>query len=184
MVKRPQKQGWKDVPEKQGDNFYMKNFDARKIIRRFAGAAGAAVLALMCTICLCARSYPDVFYVTAGGAPFSDSRLSLKTDSAVTALAAGSGYEAQLMFGIVPVKTVDVRIVDDDAVIAVGDAFGIRLKTEGIVVVSIGEDGETGPAAKAGLLPGDSILEIDGKKPANAKELARLIENCGGRSCG
>ncbi len=139
------------------------------------------MLVLMCTICLCAGSYPDVFYMTAGGAPFSDGRLSLKTNAAVTTLAAGSGYEAQLMLGVVPIKTVDVRIVDNDAVISVGDAFGIRLKTEGIVVVSIGEDGAETPASKAGLLPGDSILEIDGKKPANAKDLARIIENSGGK---
>ncbi|HOP11391.1 MAG TPA: SpoIVB peptidase [Oscillospiraceae bacterium] len=159
----------------------MKNFDARKWIRRVTGAASAAVFALMCAVCLSAGSYPDVFYVTTGGAPFSDGRLSLKTDAVVTTLAAGSGYEAQLMFGAVPIKTVDVRIVDNDAVIAVGDAFGIRLKTEGVVVVSVGEDGESSPAAKAGLMPGDSILEINGKKPMSAKELARMIENSGGK---
>jgi len=159
----------------------MKNFDVRKWIRRAAGSAAAAVFALMCAICLCAGSYPDVFYVTTGGAPFSDGRLSLKTDAAVTALAAGSGYEAQLMFGAVPIKTVDVRVVSDDTVIAVGDAFGIRLKTEGIVVVSIGDDGDDTPAARAGLQSGDSILEIDGKKPESAKELARIIENSGGK---
>ncbi|HPF56818.1 MAG TPA: SpoIVB peptidase [Clostridiales bacterium] len=159
----------------------MKNFDARKWIRRVTGAASAAVFALMCAVCLGAGAYPDVFYVTTGGAPFSDGRLSLKTDAVVTTLAAGSGYEAQLMFGAVPIKTVDVRIVDNDAVIAVGDAFGIRLKTEGVVVVSVGEDGESSPAAKAGLMPGDSILEINGKKPMSAKELARMIENSGGK---
>ncbi len=172
--------GWKDVP-KSGGRFYMKNFDARKMIRGFAGAASAAVFALMCAVCFCAGSYPDVFYVTAGGAPFSDGRLSLKTDAAVTTLAAGSGYEAQLMFGAVPIKTVGVRVVDNDTVIAVGDAFGIRLKTEGIVVVSVGDSEDNSPAAAAGLLPGDSILKIDGKKPANAKELARIIENSGGK---
>lgn len=159
----------------------MRDFDMRKMVRSFAGGVSAAVFVLMCAVCLCAGSYPDVFYVTAGGAPFSDSRLSLKTDAAVTTLAAGSGYEAQLMLGVVPIKTVDVRVVDNDAVISVGDAFGIRLRTEGIVVVSIGENGAETPASKAGLLPGDSILEIDGKKPTSAKDLARIIENSGGK---
>ncbi|HNX13472.1 MAG TPA: SpoIVB peptidase [Oscillospiraceae bacterium] len=159
----------------------MKNSNAKKIIRKLAGAAGLAVFALICVICYCTGSYPDVFYITAGGSPFSDGRLALKTDTAVTALAAGSGYKAELMFGIVPVKSVDVRIVDDDAVVAVGDAFGIRLKTEGVVVVSVGENGAETPASKSGLLPGDSILEIDSKKPADAKELARIIENCSGK---
>lgn len=58
------------------------------------------------------------------------------------------------------------RAEEDRMLVPMGQAVGIQLNTDGVLVVGLvdGEDGGKSPAAAAGLLPGDLITEFNGQK--------------------
>lgn len=95
----------------------------------------------------------------------------------------------QLRFlGIFPIKTVTVNEVDEPVVIPCGTPFGIKLLTEGVMVVELtGFDcgGRlASPARDAGIEEGDVILSISGKKVFSNKDVSRIIEESGGKTLG
>ena len=67
--------------------------------------------------------------------------------------------------------------------IAAGVPFGVRLHTDGVIIVGFtkitGEGGKS-PAREAGLCKGDVISEINGEKIKSAKQLCKAIESSGG----
>lgn len=64
-----------------------------------------------------------------------------------SALSAGSTYQATLkLFGLFPLKDVKVKVVDQPLVIPCGVPFGIKMYTDGVLVVSMSDvDTATGP---------------------------------------
>ncbi len=90
-------------------------------------------------------------------------------------------YQMDLrLFGILPYKKVDVEVIQDRLLIPSGIPIGIYVKTEGVLVVGIGEfengDGEKVSPAKYALQKGDYILKIDGEEVENKKQFVRLVE--------
>lgn len=87
--------------------------------------------------------------------------------------------------GIFPVKTVTVDVVDSSVVTLGGIPFGIKLYTDGVLVVSFSDvdtvKGKYCPAQKCGLKVGDLIVSINGKEVFTNQEVANMVENCGGK---
>ncbi|NMB08320.1 MAG: SpoIVB peptidase [Tissierellia bacterium] len=87
----------------------------------------------------------------------------------------------QLKFlGLVPVKKLDINVVNRQYLIPGGNAIGVRLNTRGVLVVAvtdvIGVDGKRyNPAKEAGIKNGDSILEIDNIKVKDASHVVELL---------
>lgn len=95
-------------------------------------------------------------------------------------------YQMDLkLFGVLPYKNVDIQVIQDKMLIPSGIPIGIYVKTNGVLVVGIGEfensDGETVSPAKYVLQKGDYILEIDGETVENKKQFIRLVEESEGR---
>lgn len=73
------------------------------------------------------------------------------------------------LFGIIPLKTVDINVIADNTVIAGGNVIGMKLNTEGLVVVSL-ENFTTRDYTKAkpyegkNIQRGDMIVSINDKK--------------------
>lgn len=71
------------------------------------------------------------------------------------------------------------------SVIPLGSAFGIKLFTDGVIVASLSdiytENGVCCPAAEAGLLPGDYLVEADGMEIQSNAALAKYIGVSGGK---
>ncbi|MCM1145605.1 MAG: SpoIVB peptidase [Blautia sp.] len=88
------------------------------------------------------------------------------------------------LFGILPYKSVDVQVIQDRMLIPSGIPIGIYVKTEGVLVVGVGEfkdaEGETISPAKYILQPGDYILDVNGEKVENKKQFVSMIEESGG----
>ncbi len=88
-------------------------------------------------------------------------------------------------FGIFPVKTVTVEVVDSSVVMLGGTPFGIKLYTDGVLIVSLSEvdtaKGKSCPAKKCGLQVGDTIVSINGKEVFTNQEVADMVENCDGQ---
>ena len=90
-------------------------------------------------------------------------------------------YQMDLkLFGVLPYKNVDIEVIQDKMLIPSGIPIGIYVKTNGVLVVGIGEfeDGDGGKVspAKYILQKGDYILRADGEEIENKKQLIRLIE--------
>lgn len=70
-------------------------------------------------------------------------------------------------------------------VVAGGVPFGIRMYTEGVVVVGVDEvqteKGTVCPARDAGLQKGDSILKIDGEVITSNAQVYEIFRSCGGK---
>ena len=98
----------------------------------------------------------------------------------------GRQYHAQLkLFDTIPIKNATVEIVDRDYVIPGGEAFGLRLFTDGVMVTQIssvdGKDGSVVPAKKPGVRQGDVIREIDGVRVTSNAQLAEIVKNSMGK---
>lgn len=78
-----------------------------------------------------------------------------------------------------PVPPVRRETPGDNYVIPLGQAFGIKLFTDGVIVASLSDiytaSGVCCPAAEAGLRPGDYLLEADGMEIQNNQDLAGYI---------
>ena len=103
-----------------------------------------------------------------------------------TAQKTGSSFNVNLkLFGIFPVSSVKVDIVDDMYVAVLGTPFGIRLYTDGVLVVEVSdvdtEKGNVSPAKMAGIEKGDIIITINGKKVLSNEDIAKIIEQSNGQ---
>jgi stage IV sporulation protein B len=96
-------------------------------------------------------------------------------------------YRAQIkLMNIFPVKTLDVEVVNEKIVVVGGNPFGIKIFTEGVVIVGFQEietsEGSTNPASEAGLQPGDAIIKIDDKKVDSNKSVDKIVKKSEGNS--
>ena len=94
-------------------------------------------------------------------------------------------YQMDLkLFGVLPYKNVDVEVIQDKMLIPSGLPIGIYVKTDGVLVVGIGEfessEGETISPAKYVLQKGDYILKCDGETVENKKQFISMVESSEG----
>ena len=88
------------------------------------------------------------------------------------------------MLGIIPLKQINVRVVDEMQVAVLGTPFGIKLYTEGVLVVGFievdAENGDKNPAKTAGIKEGDFIVKINGINVYTNEDVADIIKNSEG----
>lgn len=95
-------------------------------------------------------------------------------------------YKLQLkIFGVIPLKEVDVEVIQDTRLKPAGIPIGIYVKTQGVLIVGIGEfEGEDGQIVSPGkyvFQVGDYILEINDEEINEKKELIERISHCEGQ---
>ncbi|UOF90094.1 SpoIVB peptidase [Fodinisporobacter ferrooxydans] len=87
------------------------------------------------------------------------------------------------LFGVIPLKTVQVHVVPDLKVIPGGQSIGVKIHSKGIMVVgyNLVRDGvkTISPAEQANIRIGDVITEIDGKTVKNVDQVAKWIQQAG-----
>jgi len=177
----------------------------RLIVRRKGGenlknflkglTAFAAVLTLLYVVSIGMADYftPNSYKITAG------SSLQWGSD-AITAVAENGAdistgvcstpnksYKAKLMlYRVIPIKTVTVDVVKETLLVPCGTPFGIKMFTNGVVVVGVADiktsSGTVNPAAVAGLKVGDIITAVDGKTVNTNAEIINAVSGSGGKS--
>lgn len=89
------------------------------------------------------------------------------------------------LFGWIPLKQVDIQVIQDTMLRPVGMPIGIYVKTDGILVIGVGDfEGKSGKIqapAKYLLKTGDYILKVNGKEVSGKKEFMKMVEECEGR---
>lgn len=102
---------------------------------------------------------------------------------------AGQGtesYEMELkLFGIFPIKKIDIEVIEDTMLTPVGAPIGIYVKTQGVLVVDTGNfkgpDGENNAPSKYCLQPGDYIVAMDGNEVSEKKQIRKYVEQSDGK---
>ena len=83
-------------------------------------------------------------------------------------------------FGMIPFSTVSVEVVDELNVAVLGTPFGMKLYTEGVLVIDMTdvktENGNVNPAKDAGIEIGDYNVSVDGRKISPNEELGAAVE--------
>ena len=135
---------------------------AAKAVKLFALSVGATALCMLgCRGSLCGGKEPSAWEasISNGGKEFAH-----QEDSAAAAAAQDTSRQ----------------------VIPLGSAFGIKLFTDGVIVASLSdiytEEGVCCPAAEAGILPGDYLLQADGQDIPDNGALARYIGSSQGEA--
>ncbi|MDE7248096.1 MAG: SpoIVB peptidase [Lachnospiraceae bacterium] len=90
-------------------------------------------------------------------------------------------YQMDLkLFGVLPYKNVDIEVIQDKMLIPSGIPIGIYVKTDGVLVVGIGEfessEGDSTSPAKYVLQKGDYILKCNGETVENKKQFISMVE--------
>lgn len=85
------------------------------------------------------------------------------------------------IFGLIPYKTVKVNVVPKFEVIPGGQSIGVKLNTQGVLVVGladiVNEMGEkVSPGVSGGVRVGDTLLAINDQWVENAVHVAELIQ--------
>ena len=88
------------------------------------------------------------------------------------------------LFGFLPVKQVDIRVIEDQELIPIGSPVGIYMKSSGVLVVGTASfenmDGIMVEPAKGLLKSGDYIHAVNGISVNTKEELINKIEGASG----
>lgn len=94
-------------------------------------------------------------------------------------------YRLQLkLFGFLPFKQVEVQVIEDERLIPAGIPVGIYVKTEGVLVIGVGEfknqNGGNSAPSRYLLKSGDYILKVNEKKIENKADFMDRVKSCSG----
>lgn len=162
----------------------------QKIIRGLFAAVTAVALSILGVICYFHYCLPSGYYVERGTSLTIGGTVTVGSNGEAVQRAnatVGNSYSAPLRWmGIFPIKTVSVTVVDESVVVLGGTPFGVKLYTDGVLVVSMSEvdtaHGNLSPARNAGLRVGDLILSINDQKVYTNEEVARIVKNSAGKT--
>lgn len=89
------------------------------------------------------------------------------------------------LFGTIPIKEIDVSVIPRTKVIPLGNTIGMKLYTEGVLVVGMseirGEDNTNyKPYEKSGIEEGDRIIAVNNVAIKNTNDLIENVNKCNG----
>ena len=125
---------------------------------------------------------PDVVQVN--GQSSRSFRLDLNKPISLSSLNAGQAEIHFKLFGAVPIKKLKVNVVPDLQVIPGGQTIGVKIKSKGILVVGhhrvpVDDENSLSPGEEAGILMGDLIMEINGKRLNDVSRVAQIVNEAG-----
>lgn len=155
-----------------------------KILKR-----GLFVFVAVISLCLTGAnilrdSVAQSFCVFEGENSFDDGSLIVMNAVSDVSVGEEALYQARL-FGVIPIKTVEATVISSKNLVAAGQPFGIKMFTDGVLVVGVGEvegkDGISSPAAENGIKMGDIILSVNGKAVMTNEDISEAVEASGGK---
>lgn len=157
----------------------------RKWIQRSAALCSVMLAGIYGATAYYAWQLPDSYYIPADDTLLVDTALPISAvpkDSAVQAAGGNTAAEetASLrLFGMIPVKTVELQQISTPMLIPCGEPFGIQLRMDGAMVVGMERiktsSGDRCPAQEAGIQTGDLIQSIDGQPVDSNQALQSAI---------
>lgn len=109
------------------------------------------------------------------------------TETASVSTANQVGYKIELkLFGKVNLKTIDVTEIKDLQVIPSGEIIGLKLYTNGVLIVGMAEiedvnKNKVKPYENSEIEEGDTIIQIDNNEIDSVKTLKDVVNKSGGK---
>ncbi len=134
---------------------------------------------------------PDRFYVNeTTGIEFSENIPVISEEVKSASFNPAGNYvkdKATLkLFGILPVKEVEVIQSQTPMLVPGGTPFGIKIMIDGVMVIGVGEvnsqNGTKTPATDAGIETGDIIVSIAGQEVDSNEDIQEIISESDGNS--
>ena len=139
----------------------------KKILKWLSGAAAAVALIALCTTYI--TRIPTVYHCFPGDRPDTGVFYTVETTA---------DYKAKVkLFGLLPIKDATVKEIQQKQLVVLGQPFGVKLYTKGVIVVDA-EEGST--AVSAGVRVGDIILSYNDTVIHSNEELAEQVQLCRG----
>lgn len=159
----------------------------RKAIRTGFWILGTAVLVVLASALYWQARLPDEYALTRGSTmrlPGNITAVFGEEPAAARSGETAAAAELRLPLGVA-VKTVEVRYVERETVLVSGRPFGVKMFTEGLMVVGFTDFSSEGkrinPARDAGLATGDILLTLDGITLTSNEQMGALVQSSGGR---
>ena len=86
------------------------------------------------------------------------------------------------LFNLFPVKDVTVNVIPKTKVVPLGKTIGMRLYTEGVLVVGMSEIEGKKPYENSGIETGDKIVEVNNVEIKSTDELIQCVNSANGSS--
>lgn len=99
----------------------------------------------------------------------------------------GETFEVDLkIFGVIPFSTVNVEVVDETYVQVLGNPFGMKIYTDGVLVIESSDistqNGMKNPAIESGIKVGDYIKSVNGKVISCNEDLLDVVTESNGEA--
>lgn len=85
------------------------------------------------------------------------------------------------LFNSIPVKEVSVNVIPKTTVVPLGNAIGLKLYTEGVLVVGMAEIEGKKPYENTGIKEGDRIISINNTKITSTEDLVETVNSSKGK---
>lgn len=163
----------------------------KKAIRIFDAIVASLVLAVFCLIAFGNYALPEN-YTSYANSDFSLASLykvkSNRREQSVdysSSVAVNNEKSEIKLFGIIPVKEVNISEKSRQTVAVSGECFGIKLYTNGVIVVGTqaieARDKKVNPAEECGLEIGDVIISINSQNVYSASEVEEILNDNNGK---
>lgn len=161
----------------------------KKMFRVVAAIATVAAIAIMGTVTYYSSSLADSYSVEKGKSlDLNYPLVSAVKDSSEDIPAFQTGGRLNRidfsLFGIIPIKEANLTEMNRDMLIPCGTPFGIKILTQGVMVVGLDSvDTDTGPVTPAkisGIEIGDVIQSINEIQVSSNQEIATMVAQSGG----
>ncbi len=129
---------------------------------------------------------PDSIFSIASQPYIQTSRISSSSTGAQVSSARSNTDLLDLkLFGVIPVKTVTVQHTSTVMLAPCGTPFGIKMFTDGVLIVGMSnletDMGAANPAKDAGLEIGDVLCTLDGYPVRSNEDVSKIVSSSGGR---
>ncbi len=84
------------------------------------------------------------------------------------------------LFNLFPLKEISVNIIPKTKVVPMGNAIGMKLYTDGVLVVGMSEIEGKKPYEKSGIKEGDRIIQINQNQIDTTDDLMNEVSKCNG----
>ena len=174
-----------------------------RLIKSAAAAFGIVTIGIMGLVGFYSYSLPDFYYISGNeqltvNAAFSisskpaekkiqeanvlEGKFKVNVDSSGTSVTKISD-NTLMLFGSIPIKDVQTGEISRPMLVPCGQPFGIKLMTDGVMVIELEKFDGNCPAAECGIKVGDIITAVNGENVTTNKKISEIISKSKGNPC-